>query len=224
MENLNIHARVTGVAWRKMIEDELPEKALWRMSVRDYDNDNEWLEEVRAVTRREEDFKERTGLRGGGPSSAKIGEKRKAEDSRPAAPEKKARKQYSAKEKAEYKKKKAVERKVKKEGSVAPKGEVKFTVWATAHPGVEQDIVDQRKKNNECTRCGMDNHTWKYCRKPVKISAIHRGPIKPKRQQSFAPKRCPQVATVADRGQGGSSSRAIRRPPAWSFENDDEIL
>ena len=24
MENLNIHARVTGIAWRKMIEDELP--------------------------------------------------------------------------------------------------------------------------------------------------------------------------------------------------------
>jgi len=28
MENLNFHARVTGIAWRKMIEDELPEEAL----------------------------------------------------------------------------------------------------------------------------------------------------------------------------------------------------
>jgi len=28
MENLNIHARVTGIAWRKMIEDELPLEAL----------------------------------------------------------------------------------------------------------------------------------------------------------------------------------------------------
>jgi len=28
MENLNIHARVTGIAWRKMIEDELPVEAL----------------------------------------------------------------------------------------------------------------------------------------------------------------------------------------------------
>jgi len=28
MENLNIHARVTGIAWRKIIEDELPVEAL----------------------------------------------------------------------------------------------------------------------------------------------------------------------------------------------------
>jgi len=28
MENLNIHARVTGIAWRKMIEDAIPEDAL----------------------------------------------------------------------------------------------------------------------------------------------------------------------------------------------------
>jgi len=28
MENLNIHTRVTGIAWRKMIEDELPVEAL----------------------------------------------------------------------------------------------------------------------------------------------------------------------------------------------------
>jgi len=28
MENLNVHERVTGIAWRKMIEDELPLEAL----------------------------------------------------------------------------------------------------------------------------------------------------------------------------------------------------
>jgi len=31
MENLNIHARVTGIAWRKMIEDQIPEDALRRL-------------------------------------------------------------------------------------------------------------------------------------------------------------------------------------------------
>ena len=31
MENLNIHAKMTGVSWRKMIEDQLPEQALLRM-------------------------------------------------------------------------------------------------------------------------------------------------------------------------------------------------
>jgi len=68
MENLIIHARVTGIAWRKMIEDELPVEALRRLSHRKYVDDGEGLEAVRTVTRAEEDFKERKDLRGGGPS------------------------------------------------------------------------------------------------------------------------------------------------------------
>jgi len=62
MENLNIHARVTGIAWRKMIEDELPVEALRRLSHREYVEDGEWLEAVRTVTRAEEDFRERKDL------------------------------------------------------------------------------------------------------------------------------------------------------------------
>jgi len=83
MENLNIHARVTGVAWRTMIEDELPIEALRRLSHREYVDDGEWLEAVRTVTRAEQDFKERKDLRGGGPSGTTRGEKRKFEDSKP---------------------------------------------------------------------------------------------------------------------------------------------
>ena len=66
MENLNIHEQVSGVAWRKMIEDQLPEEALRRLSIQEYTIDGDWLEAVRTVTRQEEDFKERRGLRRGG--------------------------------------------------------------------------------------------------------------------------------------------------------------
>jgi len=221
MENLNIHARVTGIAWRKMIEDELPIEALRRLSHREYVDDGEWLEAVRTVTRAEEDFKERKDLRGGGPSGTTRGEKRKFEDSKPTIAAKRVKKQYTATEKAAYQKKKAGERKVKKEGSVAPKGEVRHTVWSEAHQGVDQKVVDKRKSDNECTRCGMKNHTWKYCPKPIQVSAIYRGQSKPKRQPAFAPKRRPQVATVAVEGQGESSRQAVQRPPAWGFEDDD---
>ncbi len=179
------------------------------------------MESVRTVTRAEEDFKERRSLRGGGLSSSYRGEKRKFEDSKPQVAAKKAKKQYSAKEKAAYKAKKATEKKGKEKGSVAPKGEVKHTVWATAHEGVDQSIVDKRKKNTECTRCGMNNHTWKYCRKPVQVSVTFRGPVRPKRQPSFATKRRSQVATVVADNQGESSRRAAQRPPAWDFEDDD---
>jgi len=70
MENLNIHARVTGIAWRKISEDELPVEALRWHSYREYVDDGEWLEAVRTVTRAEDDFKEQKDLRGGGPSGA----------------------------------------------------------------------------------------------------------------------------------------------------------
>jgi len=62
MESLNIHARITGIASRKMIQDEIPEDALRRLSLREYVDDGEWLEAVRTFTRMEEDLRERKGL------------------------------------------------------------------------------------------------------------------------------------------------------------------
>jgi len=223
MENLNIHARVTGIAWRKRIEEILTVEALRRLSHREYVHDAEWLEAVSTVTRAEEDFKEGKDLRGGGPSSTTRGETRKFEDSKPTVPAKRVKKQYTAKEKADYQKKKAGERKVKKEGSVAMAGEIKQKVWAEAHHSVDQKVVDKPKADNQGTQCGMKNHAWQYCRKPIQVLAVYRGQFKPKRQSAFSPKRRPQVATVAVDGQGESAKLGVQRPPAWAFE-DDEIL
>ena len=197
MENLNIHERVTGIAWRKMICDKLPVEALRRLSHREYVDDGEWLEAVRTITRAEEDFKEQKDLRGCGASGATGREKRKFEDSKLTFPAKRVTEQYTAKEQADYQGKRAGERKGKKAGSVAPAGEVSHKVWAEAHQGVNQKVVDKRKSDNECTRWGMKTHAWKYCRKPRQVSAVYRGQSKPKRQSAFAPKRRPQVATVA---------------------------
>jgi len=188
MENLNIHARVTGITCRKMIEDKLPLEALRRLSHREYVDYGEWLEAVRTVSRAEEDSKERKDLRGGSPSGTTRVEKRKFKDSKPTIAAKRIKKEYTATEQAPYQKKKAGETKVKQEGSVAPKAEVRHTVWSEAHQGVDQKVVDKRKSHKECTQCGMKNHTWKYCRKPIQVSAIYGGQSKPKRQCAFAPK------------------------------------
>jgi len=152
---------------------------------------------------------------------ATRGEKRKFEDWKPTVPAKWVKKQYTAKEKADYQKKKAGERKVKNEGTVAPAGEIRHKVWAEAHQGVDQKVVDKRKSDNEGARSGMKNHAWKYCRKPIQVSAVYRGQLKPKRQSAFAPKPRPQVATVAVDGQGESSRQAVQSPPAWASEDDD---
>jgi len=223
MGNLHIHARVTGIACRKMIEDKGPIEALRGLSHREYVDDGELLEAVRTVTRAAEDLKERKDLRGGGPSGSTQDEKRKFEDSKPTVTAKRVKRECMAKEKADYQRKKAGERKVKKEGSESPAGEVRLKVWAEVHQGVDQKVVDNRKSHNKCTRSGMKNDAWKYCRKPIQVSAIYGGQSKPKRQSACAPKRRPQVATLAVDGQGESSRPAVQRPPAWAFE-DDEIL
>jgi len=67
IENLNIHARVTGIAWRKMIEDEIPEDAVQRLAYREYVDDGELLEAVRIVTRGDEDLRNEKGFEGPGP-------------------------------------------------------------------------------------------------------------------------------------------------------------
>ena len=41
IENLNIHVRVNGIAWRKMIEDEIPAEALQRLPLDEYIDDEE---------------------------------------------------------------------------------------------------------------------------------------------------------------------------------------
>jgi len=158
MENLNINARVTGIASRKVIEDAIPENARRQLSNREYVDNGEWLEAVRTVTRAEEDFQERKSLRGGGPSGNTRGEKWKFEHSKPTATAKRVKRQYSAKETADYKAKKAGERMINKQGLVAPVGEVKCTVWAEAHKVVDQKVVDKRKSDNECTGCWFKNH------------------------------------------------------------------
>jgi len=102
MEKLNIHARVIGLAWRTMIEEEIPVQALRQLSHREYVDDGEWLEAVRTVTRAEEDFKEGKDLGGGGPSDTTRGEKRKFQDSKQTVAVKRVKRQYTAKEKADY--------------------------------------------------------------------------------------------------------------------------
>ena len=108
-----------------------------------------------------------------------------------------------------------------KEGSVAPAVEVKHKVWAEDHQRVDQKVIDKRKSDNECTRCGIRNPTRKYSRKPIQVSGIYRGQSKPKRRSAFRPKCFPQVATVAVDSQGESSRRPVQRPPAWGLEDDD---
>jgi hypothetical protein len=62
LENLNIKAEVTGIAWRTMVERRLPLEALRRLSLQKYELDSDWLAAVREATKNEEAFKEQQRL------------------------------------------------------------------------------------------------------------------------------------------------------------------
>jgi len=62
LENLNIQAQVTGIAWQYMVEKRLPLEALRRLSNQEYGSDPERLAAIRTVTKSEEAFKEQRGL------------------------------------------------------------------------------------------------------------------------------------------------------------------
>ena len=59
IDNWNVKVRVTGGVLRKMIEDQIPEEAVRRLSMIDpIPDEREWLEAVRTAVRKKEDFQE----------------------------------------------------------------------------------------------------------------------------------------------------------------------
>ena len=62
LENLNIKAGLTGMAWRVRVESGLPEDILRRLSYFKFANDEEWMETLREVGRQEKELLERRKL------------------------------------------------------------------------------------------------------------------------------------------------------------------
>ena len=59
IDNCNVKVKVTRVVLRKMIEDQIPEEAVRRLSMIDsIPGEREWLEAVRTAVRKEEYFQE----------------------------------------------------------------------------------------------------------------------------------------------------------------------
>ena len=108
IENWNVKARVSGVAFRTMIDDQIPDEAVRRMSMMDpIADDREWLEAVRTASMAEEDFVQGRKLRPRDFSgSASSGNLKRNEPT--AAVVKKPK--YTAKEKRVYEAKKKEEK------------------------------------------------------------------------------------------------------------------
>ena len=219
IENWNVKARVTGVAFRKMIHDQIPEEAVRRMSMMDpIADDREWLEAVRTASTAEKDFAEGRKLGHGDSSGPGSGGKRKQNEQTMTTAKKP---KYTAKEKRVYQAKKKEEKAAKK--PAAPGQEIMHRVWADAHTGIDQKEIDERKAKKQCTRYTLTNHGWKHCKKEIRISTIQRRPFKlPVGRGKPARPLKPRVAAVADDSRGESSRQASQRPLPWTYMDDDD--
>jgi len=62
LENVNIKAGLSGIAWRVRVESKLPQEILRRLSHFSFATDEEWMEILRQVGRQEEELLERGKL------------------------------------------------------------------------------------------------------------------------------------------------------------------
>ncbi|KAG0122977.1 hypothetical protein HOY82DRAFT_619747 [Tuber indicum] len=212
LQDLNIKARVTGVAWREMVERTLPEHALRGVENKEYDRDEDWTQEVIRATMVEERFKINESYNREKPTSI-LGKRKQSDDTTPRAPKK--RKEYTAQEKEAYRAKKNVAT-----GGAKPNASKTIhTNWANAHEGIPQSLVDSRRTNKGCTRCGLLNHNWKECRRQPQVMTIGQK----KRNVRSHPYERPKTTTLERRPPPRAAARVhqFQRPQAWDF-NDGE--
>ena len=130
---------------------------------------------------------------------------------------------YTAKEKSVYKAAKKWAAKAKKK-TAAPRRKIIHPLWKSAHEGIDQKEVDERKAKGQCTRCTLSNHGWKHWEKDIRISAARitsNPPQKPGRKYNIpAGKRKRRVAALAEDSQEESSYQMSQGPKAWIFLED----
>jgi len=117
-ENWNVKAKGTGIAFRKLIRDQMPDEAIRQMWMHpEYAEDRDWIEALRQAVHDEEDFQQGKRLKDNEFSGSNSSAKRKREERTTTKITKKAK--YTAKEKKVYKAKKEEE---KVEKGKAPPG------------------------------------------------------------------------------------------------------
>jgi len=220
-ENWDVKAKVTGIAFRKVIRDQIANEAVRRMSMHEeYADDRDWIEALHPADRDEEDFQEGKRLKDNNFSGSNSSGKRKRDQ--PIATKTTKKPKYTAKEKRVYQAKKK-EEKVGK-GRAAPRQKIMHGVWADAHTSIYQKIVVERKAKGQCTRCTLTNHGSKHCQKEIRVNTIQRKSFKLPGGGSNQPKpRKPRVAAVAEDSLRETLRQASQRPLAWTFMEDEEL-
>jgi len=167
-ENLNIKAGLTAIAWRVKVESKLPHDILRQLSHFGFNDDDHWIETLREV-RRQEELLERGKLSKSIATPHNPAPKRKREGSEKGfntkfekMNENKPRKENTSRWKSPW------TTTAKRAGN---NSKDEHTNWKKAHEGIAEDVVEKRKRENQCTSCTLGNHTWRKCQNPIVVAA-----------------------------------------------------
>jgi len=70
-------------------------------------------------------------------------------------------------------------------GPAPGQGKIKHREWNKAHEGIKDQVFQDRKRAQQCTRCGMNNHNWANYSKTIPVSTIG---TQPRRQLGQRPR------------------------------------
>jgi len=222
LENLNIKAGLTGRAWRVKVENKLPQDILRRFSHFKFNDDDHWIETLREVRRQEEELLER------GKRSKSISTphnpalKRKREGSQKGFNTKFEKKKDNKPGKDNTSRWKSPLTTTAKRNGYNSNNE--YTDWKKAHEGIAEEVVEKRKREKQCTRCTLDNHIRRKCRKPILVATTFAYGNKGNRK----PYRKPRTSTLAVHNPPPSRSEQVpkvnrvhREMPAQVWELSD---
>jgi len=168
LENLNIKAGLTGIAWRVKVESKLPQNMLRRLSHFKFNDDDHCIETLREVGRQEEELLKRAKLSKSISTLHNPAPKRKREESEKGFNTKFKKKKENKPRKDNTSQWKSPQTTTAKRNGNNSKDE--HTDWKKAHEGIAEEVVEKRKREKQCTRCTRDNHTWRKCRKVIVVA------------------------------------------------------
>ena len=206
LENLNIKAGLTGIAWRVKAESKLPQDILRRLSHFKFNDDDHRIETLRQVGRQEEELLERGKLSKSISTPHNPAPKRKREGSEKGFNMKFEKKKDNKPRKDNTSRWKYPQTTTAKRSGNNSNDE--HTNSKKAHEGIAEVVVEKRKRQKQCTRCTLDNHSWRKCRKPIVVATTfaygNKGNPKPYRKP-------------------GTSTLAVHNPPPSRSEQVPKV-
>ena len=198
LENLNIKAGLTGIAWRVRVESGLPEDILCHPSHFKFANDGEWTETVRDVGRQEEELLERRKLSREITTPQTTTVKQKRDDTTKGSTtkfEKKRPDGYTDKQRKDFTSRwNAVRTAPNKATITKDNSKNEHTDWKKAQKEIPDDAVAKQKREGRYTCCTLTKHIWRKCRKEAVVRSAF---INRKGQDRSKPLPKPRTSTLA---------------------------